>query len=209
MRRGNEGGFSLVEILVSLAIVSISLVVLVQSNATALMAVHLARRTTQATMLTQDIMEYVIGLADLEGFGEADIHKEGNFEKNYPDEYPNWTWEWWLAKTKVVIPDLSQFMDTAGMGEAADAQKQQDPAAGALEALGGSDMLEEMLGNYIREVRVRVCYPTGKETEDFIEMVSHVVNPGGRVVGGDDFQVVLDSMGSSDRDFDYGDSGVE
>lgn len=191
----SQAGFSLIEILTALAIVSISLVMLIESNATAMKAVHLARRTSQATLLAQDSMERALAVVDVYGFGENDVEDKGDFQRQYPGEYPGWTWEWSLAKTKFKIPDLSGFMDQAGVdGQVQDAAMG-GQEAGGLASMIDPQMFEEMMGNYIREVRVTVCYPTGKKTKDCIELVSHVTNPGGSVVAGEEQQVVLDQMG--------------
>jgi len=189
-----NSGFSLVEVMGALAIVSISLLVLIRANASAMNVTLEAERMSQATLLGQSIMNRALGVVEIYGFGENDVHDRGNFEDLYPGDYPGWSWEWSLAKTHVTIPDFGGFMDDAGVDE-----NQQNQAAGGamgtLQAMGG-DMIDDMVGKYLREIRVTVCYPTGKTTNDCVTFVSHVVNPGGRVMGEEEQGVLLDRMGS-------------
>ena len=42
------------------------------------------------------------------------MHDKGDFEQQFPNEYPGWTWEWSLAKTEFKIPDLSGLMADSG-----------------------------------------------------------------------------------------------
>jgi prepilin-type N-terminal cleavage/methylation domain-containing protein len=185
-------GFSLLEVLVATAIVSISLLVLIQSNATAVRGVMAAEEVTKATLLAQDLMNRALAIADVYGFGENDVNDRGDFEDLYPGEYPGWTWEWVLAKSTLTIPDLSSLFDDAGVDE----QSQQQAQAGSLAGVIDPSMLEELLGDYIREVRVTVCFPIGRETQDCVELVSHVINPGGRVAGAEEQAILLERMGS-------------
>ncbi|MDP6935406.1 MAG: hypothetical protein QGG40_20970, partial [Myxococcota bacterium] len=46
------------------------------------------------------------------------------------------------------------------------------------------DMITDMLGSYIREVRVLVWWGDEPEDEDQIELVTHVINPSGTIVAG-------------------------
>ncbi len=209
-------GFTLVEVMVALAILVGALYVLVDSQAQALLSTREAGRMLTATMLAREKMDEVLVQVELDGFGDTDFEEEGDFadfgaasdlqdldlDLDFGDEFAAYRWAWTIREIDLSLGgdgDLGAMADTlAGDGywgdQASDeerrevlgdkASSQQDQQRDLSDIGVGADMIGEMLGNYIREVRVVVWWGDDEEGADQVELVTHVINPSGVVVGG-------------------------
>ncbi|MCP4808414.1 MAG: prepilin-type N-terminal cleavage/methylation domain-containing protein [Proteobacteria bacterium] len=205
-------GFSLLEVMVALAILSVSLFVLVNSQTTAYIMTLESQKMTTATMLAKEKMSQAILMVESEGFQEQDIEEEGDFAEGVFGEFESggldgqWeglndqTFEDFKFAYTVRAVELNLDGDVGGMadqlsgsgywGEEAEEKVEargEDQTPG-LEDMGVSqDMLSDYLSPYIREIRVVVWWgpkdlDDAEEDGDIIELVTHVVNPSGQVV---------------------------
>jgi len=209
-------GFTLVEVMVALAILVGALYVLVDSQAQALLSTREAGRMLTATMLAREKMDEVLVQVELDGFGDTDFEEEGDFadfgaasdlqdldlDLDFGDEYSDYHWAWTVRQIDLALGgggDLGGMADgLAGEGywgeQATDEERSEvlgDKATGTqdqqrdLSDIGVSpDMIGEMLGNYIREVRVVVWWGDEEDGTEQVELVTHVINPFGVVVPG-------------------------
>ena len=132
-----------------------------------------------------------------EGFTVADIYENGDFDDlgddildaEFGDELEQFKWEYAISEVDIDmlgdIAALAQQTDQS-LGPSADAGGGAGGggAADMLGALGfGPEQITDMLGPYIREVRVRVWWgdDSDKAEEDGTEVVitTHVINPTG------------------------------
>jgi len=191
--------FSLLEVMVALAILVVSLAILVETQASSAIVTREAERIILASDLAQAKMNEAVLFVEEEGFKQGD---RGDFDDfgdeasnlDFKDELEDYHWEYWVSEV-----DLSLAGDIAGMaqelsgsGEFGDAGEGGPDMGGMgggsnpLAAIGmNSQVITEMLTPYIREVRVRVWWgKDSKEAEergDEVVVVTHLVNPTGVV----------------------------
>ncbi len=86
MRR--TAGFTLLEVLVAVAVLGLALVSLLGLHVRNLALIERDQRVTDATLLARQIMTQV----ELEGYPDLG-REEGDFQAWYPDRYPDLRWE--------------------------------------------------------------------------------------------------------------------
>ncbi|MGO9602091.1 MAG: prepilin-type N-terminal cleavage/methylation domain-containing protein [Candidatus Binataceae bacterium] len=100
MRTPESRGFTLLEVMVAMAVLGIALLALLTLHHQSLQSVIQSRDFTRAAMLSQAIMAE----AELEQFPQVGVTK-GNFDRLFPHEYPNLRWERDVAESGV-FPDV-------------------------------------------------------------------------------------------------------
>jgi prepilin-type N-terminal cleavage/methylation domain-containing protein len=199
MRTTLRQAFTLLEVMIALAILAMGLSVLVETQATAALVTAEGTQMATATMLAHEKMTEAILVLEREGWGTQDMDEEGDFADfgdedfrgeslhlDLDEELEDFQW----AYTVRTI-DLSMSLDMGSiMGELAgsgyfgeEATTEMDTSqAPNLGDMGiSTDMITEYLSSYLREVRVLVWWGSNEEGEDQIEIVHHVVNPTGLV----------------------------
>ena len=81
-------GFTLLEVLVAMAILSTALIILLQAHAGAIRISDTTRKATIAASLARDLMTEF----ELQGYPSPG-NDSGDFEEWYPELYPNYRWE--------------------------------------------------------------------------------------------------------------------
>jgi prepilin-type N-terminal cleavage/methylation domain-containing protein len=171
---GRDAGFSLLEVLVALAILATALVVLARIVTGNVMAANHSRMTTAATflarsrisMMEQSLLEY--------GFAEMDGEDEGTFsEEGFP------RFRWYSAVERIELP--------------ADATQQiQDVSNKATTSTNPMEMLSGFMGGFmstlmdpirlgleesVRKLTVRVMWDEPGKPEQSFEVVSFLTDP--------------------------------
>ncbi len=170
-------GFSLLEVMVAVALLSLGLVMLLQVQARSIQLAQDARYMTVATMLARGKMYDCQADMTKRGFSTGDYDEEGSFDD---DGFPSFYWECHAYKPELPVPGATDI--TAGASEAAAAGA--DPAAAA--AGGAAEMgmgflapilsqISGVMGDSIRELVVVVRWQDG-EAWDELRVATHVID---------------------------------
>ena len=195
--------FTLLEVVIAIGILSVTLLVLVESQATAVFMTVDGRKVSTATMLADEKMQEVILTLEREGWTSQDIEEEGNFEEygaeefrgedaNIETDFEDFKWAYTVRRIELNIPtDLSGTADTLAEGGGLGEQAQDEGLGGMgldLSMIPGfsPDMMMDQLAGFMREVRVRVWWGENEDGEDQVEFVHHVINPTGVVTNTED-----------------------
>jgi general secretion pathway protein I len=105
-------GFTLLEVMISLAILAISLVAISGLNGGAVAMESYSRRATEATLLLRAKMNDVEDQLQKDGFSDFDDEKRGTFDD---EGAPNFAWRAEILKPDVQL-DASQLLNLLGAG---------------------------------------------------------------------------------------------
>ncbi len=201
MRRS---GFTLLEVVIALAILAVSLLVLVDGQATAVVMTTDTEKTLTGTWLAQEKMAEAMLRLERDGFRDSDIDEEGDFEDygndgalgedvEFGDTFKDYRWAYTIRRVDLQLGDMSgaaEDLKAAGFG----GPQAQDGAQGAQEQRDLGDvgldpsMFGDMLPPNIREVRVLVWWDEAEadaaDCESCVEIVTHAINPSGKIVPG-------------------------
>jgi len=183
-------GFTLLEVMISLAILAVALVALSDLNGGAVQMQAYARRATQATLLLRGKMADIEEQLQKDGFSDFSDDKHGTFDDDEGAQGYEWRAE--ILKPDVQM-DASQLLQLLGAGGGAAAG---GSAAAAAQATGGAPggvgsltapgspiagILQnqattflETLKKSVREVRVTVSWKDGSQERN-ISASQHVV----------------------------------
>ena len=200
--RRSRRGYNLLEVMFASVILLVTLATVARIQVNALRNSSEAERTVVGTLLAQEKMAEVKLLIEAEGLVSDDVHERGDFDGygdeadlEFGDDLDDFQWEYEVVEVDFAISgDLFAMMggmdDSSGDGSG-------DPATMAETAMSAmgitDDLITETLGQFIREVRVRVYW--GDDVEDsektgrIAEIVTHVISPKGAFQsfgGGDD-----------------------
>ncbi len=201
-RRGRPA-FTLLEVVIAIGILTVTLLVLVESQASAVFMTVDSQKVTTATMLADEKMQEVILTLEREGWTSQDIEEDGDFEDwgaeefrgedaNIDTDFEGFQWAYTVRRIEMNIPsDLSGTADTLAEGGGLGAQAQEEGIGDMgldLSMIPGfsPDMIMDQLAGFMREVRVRVWWGENEEGEDQVELVHHVINPTGVVTNTED-----------------------
>jgi prepilin-type N-terminal cleavage/methylation domain-containing protein len=198
MRARTQVGFTLLEVMMALLLLATAVMILVQSQMTAVHLQEEATRINAATMLARKVFTDLEIRMLREGFGELEVKEHGDFnDPEYDGQFDDYRWEYEVEKVEVELPGLGNLMNLLGagteeVGDAVGMNTTGQQPGGDLAALGalGFDMsfLTEQMGNFLREARVRICWTPGAGgprpdvEEECLEVVTHLANPTGRIM---------------------------
>lgn len=209
-----RAGFTLLEVVIALAILAVSLFVLVDSQATAVLMTMDANKTLTGTYLAQEKMAEALLRVEYEGFREGDIDEEGDFSEigeddalgsdaDLGEDFEDYKWAYTIREVDLQLGDITSAADelqSAGFGAQTEEGQQQTEQQDLTDLGFQPDMMSEMLKPYIREVRVLVWW--GNDEPDLeegcdacIELVTHVINPSGQIVPGSSSESTEESSG--------------
>ncbi len=191
-RQRPDPGFTLLEVVIALAILASSLVVLVQTQGIAvLMTVEGERYLTATNLARQKMAEITLRLEE-EGFIDRDeVSEEGDFEDlddawdgyDLDEAVQDYRWAYVIREI-----DLTMAADLGSMAEGMMGDALPDDAPAQVDSPDitdvpgfSDDMLADMLNPYIREVRVLVWWGENEDELDQVELVTHAINPSGVV----------------------------
>ena len=176
MRRPSAAGFTLLEIMVALAILSSTLVVLLRIVTNNVRATNHAKMTTAATFLARTKMVELEDEVLYDGFIETNEFKTGTFKT---EGYPQFSWETSVERIELPTNLAQQTQDEA---RTATDNAKGDPMAMMSGFLGGmmSTFIEPIrigLQESVRKVTVRVWWnETGRRDQSF-EVVQYLTDP--------------------------------
>ena len=202
-RHHTRRGFSLLEVMIALAILTVSLIILVETQSAAVLLTREAERMITATDLAQLKLSEATVKLEQEGFQQSDVYESGDFallgdellDVAFGPELEDYKWEYLVSEVDIdMIGDLATAAQSLPMGGEGDAAGSAASGGGPLEALGaigiGPDMISQFLAPYMREIRVRVWWgeDSKQAEEDGTEVVltTHVINPSGAVSIGEE-----------------------
>lgn len=164
-------GFTLVEIMIALAILAVGLVSLYTAQGNSLRASATAERMQVGAMLarekmTEKMMEIEQGLAK-GAFPEDKEEETGTFEPPFED----YRWEYTVRKVEIPIAGAGE---SAGEGEAGgDPRAAENNQAPASAQANVAKVVSKKIAESVREINVRVIWGEFEE-EESIKVTSHV-----------------------------------
>ena len=186
MRRA---GFTLLEVVIALAILAIGLTVLVSSQSQAVVMATETDKIRVATLLAQEKMNQALVQVETDGFVEGqDIDEEGDFSDFGAEDFRGTEGLDVELGDEFELPDLGGAVDTLGangffgQGEDQSTDKQNVAPNVSQDMLGSflsPDMISQQLSPYMREVRVLVWWGDDEDETDRVELLTHVINPTG------------------------------
>lgn len=179
-------GFTLLEVMVALAILAVSLVAILGINGGTVRSHAYAKRLTVATMLARSKM------IDL----ETHFHQEGftsDFDQTMEGDFSEEGWQDFRWKAEIVVPKLDAGQTTAlvqqlaaqllgdiggggGDDPAYDTRTMLGPYQGMIE--GQISTIVETMKKSLREIRLQVSWMDGRR-EETLDVVTHMVILGG------------------------------
>ena len=173
-------GFTLLEVMVAIAILSSALVVLLEINTRNIAATNHARMMTTATQLARAELVRLEDDLDEKGYPDLDDVRQGNFAD---DGLPMFRWEAHIEKVELPGNLADQASKAATDKQTASAASSAasslggfNPSSGGIGGaasvvLGQFDMIRNAIEQSIRKVTLKVYWPEGK-IEKFIEVTT-------------------------------------
>ena len=172
-------GFTLIEVMIALMILSITLLSLSTSQAVALNSTRKMRFVTMATVVAKNMMANIELMSDVKGFTyvkDLGEKTEGSVEG---DDYKGWKWTREVKEVNFPIAAIMNIFTTQEK-TSAEAEGQSTPIGSGPEAQIMSMIssnIEKIMHDSIREVSVTVFWPVkaGKEFSN-VRLVYYVVD---------------------------------
>ena len=173
MRR-RQAGFSLLEVMVALAILSGTLVVLLEIITNNVRATNHSKMTTAATFLARGKMIDIEDGILANGFIENDETDSGTFKDQ---GFPHYRWE--SAIERVELPTN---MTQKAQDKAADSKDSKDPFAAMTGMIGGlmSTFIEPIrigLQESVRRVTLRVFWDENGRPNQSLDVITYLTDP--------------------------------
>src|SRR5437588_10394900 len=111
-RRPKAAGFTLLEVMISLAILAVAMVAISDLNGGAVQMHYYARRSTQASLLLRSKMLDLEEQLHKDGFSDFDDEKHGSFEE---DGAPDYAWRAEILKPDIQLDERS-LLGLLGIG---------------------------------------------------------------------------------------------
>jgi general secretion pathway protein I len=175
MRRHSAAGFTLLEIMVALAIMSTSLVVLLRIVTNNVRATNHAKMTTAASFLARTKMVELEDTILYDGFVETNEYKTGTFKT---EGYPQFRFETSIERVELPTNMTQQAQDEARTAS----DKAKDPMSMMSGFLGGmmSTFIEPIrigLQESVRRVTVRIFWDEHGRRDQSFEVVQYLTDP--------------------------------
>jgi prepilin-type N-terminal cleavage/methylation domain-containing protein len=177
-RRTGRSGFTLLEIMVALAILSSTLVVLIQVITNNIRATNHSKLTTAATFLARGKMIDIEDLIYENGFTDDNETEKGTFQDQ---GFAAFRWE--AAIERVELPtDAAQKAQDAASDKTQSGQTSKDPMSALTGMMGGlmSSFLDPIrlgLQESVRRVTVKVTWDETSRPNQTLEVVSFLTDP--------------------------------
>jgi general secretion pathway protein I len=170
-----QRGFTLLEVMVALAILAMTVTVLIEIVTNNVRATNHAKLTTAATVLARGKMVDLEDQVLENGFSDNDETAHGDFKEQ---GYPRFRWE--SAIERVELPaDMAQKTQAQAQDQT---QSAKDPMSMMTGFLGGMmssfiDPIRIGLQESVRRVTVRVAWDESGRPDQTIEVVQYLTDP--------------------------------
>ena len=174
LRARRSGGFSLLEVMVSLAILGMALVIVSRIVTGNVRATHHARMTTAATFLARTRISMMEQSLQEYGFGELDGEDNGSFTE---EGFPGFTW--YTNVERIELPaDSTQKVQQAASSKTLS----NNPMEMLSGFMGGfmstlMDPIRLGLQESVRRLTVRVKWNEAGKPEQSLEVVNFLTDP--------------------------------
>ncbi|MFA6034208.1 MAG: prepilin-type N-terminal cleavage/methylation domain-containing protein [Myxococcota bacterium] len=191
-------GFTLLEVMVAMAILAVSMSAIVGINVGAMAMSSKVKGLTVASFLARGKMIEVEEKIREKGFPDFSTKESGDFSE---EGYPNIRWTSEIIKIKIPQVDPSKVDLGGGLTKLSGSEQKPDslgigPSGGGMGMLSaGIPMLMNQIENAIREVRVTVLWMDGKREQN-MAVTTHIVNIPGAEVGIGVTQVQVGAQGT-------------
>ncbi len=161
--KSDPKGFSFVEVMAAMVILSISLVVLMESQSLSMDLVGRARTLDTAVTLADSKMTELSQLAAYKGVDILKPEETGQFDQ---EKHPGYRWKYTVVD--VPAPDFAALLKVAfGGGDEKDSNAQL--FAGPLQMIG------KVWGQALKELHVEVLWNDGAREKSY-ELVTHLIS---------------------------------
>ena len=191
--------FTLLEVIIALAILAVGLTVLVSSQGQAVLMTRETDNIRVATLLAQEKMNEAMLRVEADGFTNQDIDEDGDFadfgdedfrgqqssELDMGEALKDFHWAYTIRQIELDLPDLNGALGTLGANDYFPNASAQNETPTLDESMLSSflspEMISQQLSPYLREVRVRVWWGDNEDEKDQVELLTHAINPSGDV----------------------------
>ncbi|MFH1223541.1 MAG: prepilin-type N-terminal cleavage/methylation domain-containing protein [Pseudomonadota bacterium] len=174
----NKRGFTLVEVMIALLILSITLIALTGSQGVSLNSTRKAKFITLGTIVAKNMLEDIDIMADVRGFDyikELGEKTEGDFDD---EQYQGWKWVREVKEVNIPISELIKTFTGKQENEETSGGEQKTTSSQEEQILSmiGTN-IEKLMKDSMREVTVTVLWPV-KAGKDFssVKLVYYVVD---------------------------------
>jgi general secretion pathway protein I len=175
MSRRGSSGFTLLEVMIAVAILAITLVTVLSIATNNVRATNHAKLTTAATFLARGKM---IDLEDQiyeKGFSTSDEKEEGTFKEQ---GYPSFRWDYAIERVELPV-DAAQKQRDEAQDKARDSSNPMSMMTGFLGGMMSSFIEPIRLGlqESVRRVTVRVAWDETGRPDQSLEVVQYLTDP--------------------------------
>jgi len=177
VRRRGAGGFTLLEVMVAVAILAATLVVLLRIVTNNIRATNHAKLTTAATFLARTKMSDVEDDILYNGFSTETESDKGNF-KDEGKGYERFSWETMIERIELPTDMMQKTQESATKAS----QDSKNPMELMSSFFGGMmsafiDPIRNGLQESVRKVTVRVIWDENGRPDQVIEVVEYLTDP--------------------------------
>lgn len=165
MHKNSPHGFSLLEVMFALVILSMSLIALMQNQTQSITLAEKARSWDQATTLATTKMSELTQLAQDKGVDKLKPEESGEFDQA---KFPTYKWHYW--KKPVPQPNFQAIMGLATQGQ--DESTNEKNNMGAL--AGPMQMISKAWSESLTELHVEVTWGEGESLRNF-DLTTHLL----------------------------------
>jgi|GEM_PF-5468879 len=157
------GGFSLMEVLAAVLILSTSVIALSQNQTQSLRLIQSAQFHDKALFLAQSKMAEIDRAIQDKGLSALKDEERGEFDQ---EKYPTYTFV--IVKEKIPVPDFGKLVSMATGAEASEEDQESSAFEGPLK------MITDVWGKAIRQVTVEVKWKIINNEQSY-SLVTHYV----------------------------------
>ena len=183
LRRWLSGGFTLLEVMIALAILAVSFTALLGTQSQAMIVTHYIRNVSVASILARSKLVELEHHYKKEGFGEFDADDDGDFgDEGYPDF--NWVIhlekieadeaaiESMMAQIPTDPEEMKAGLATGPLAGVDLSNLQFNPAM----MFGSLPLVLEQLGQKIRKVQFEINWPEGRKTRRKMSVSTYFIH---------------------------------